>query len=180
MCVRDCLLLQVIAGCFACTGSPALAAWPFSRLHACVQPDDCGQPADYDDDDDDGESRLKRACRCFCPGEPPRGEVAIALPARLSTEFAREVRETDRESARESALAATIDQRVEVLEKDLTRLTLIVEKLADNQKRDSADLTRLTLAVEGIATAQKQGREDLTRMSVILEKLATQPPRGGN
>lgn len=160
-------------------GSLVNAGWPFSRHHepACTQPAacaqplpvNCAQPAGYDEDD--GDSKRKRICQCLHPGEPPRGETVIAFPARISREFARES-ERDRESARESAPTGAIDQRVEVLEKDLTRLTLIVEKLVDAQKRDSADLTRLTLAVEEVAIAQKQGQQDLTRMSLILDKLA--------
>jgi hypothetical protein len=125
---------------------------------------------DHDDEDDDRDSKARRICRCFAPGEPPRGETAIAMPARLSGEFAAfrdEEPETDQESA-------TTDEQCEELEEDLTRLTLIVEELVKAHQQDRGDLTRLTIAVEELAKSQKSSQDDMTRMSLILEQIAPQ------
>ena len=171
-------------GLLWCAGG-AEAGWPFSFS----RDDDCGcRRADCstntngtcrdcncdDDDDDDDDGKLKRCFRCLRPGEPPRGETAFALPARVRNEFAAVDDDDDDESDRESASASTEGQ-IENLERDLTRLTLIVEKLVETQKRDGEDLTRLTIAVEEIARAQARGQQDLTRISTILDNLALEP-----
>jgi hypothetical protein len=184
--ILDYIKSSAVAGAvLLATGEFADAGWPFLRLNSdCAENADCAFSAagdgcartermivvvrnqDCDEESHARESKLKRMCRCLCPPEPPRGEAAIALPARVRNEFA--AVKDEPESERESAAADRVDQ----LEEDLTRLTLIVEEIVKTQKKDGEDLTRLTLAVEQVADAQKKGQEDLTRISVILDNLA--------
>lgn len=131
---RDCALSAPCdVGCGECTGA--------ERTIVVIRDDRCREDCEKD-------SRMKRVCRHLLPPEPPRGETAVALPARVRNEFARLEDEDDRES--ESA-TQDMESRVKTLEQDLTRLTLVVEQIAESQKR---------------------GQEDMTRMSLILEKLA--------
>jgi hypothetical protein len=134
-------LFRSTRGCEAAAPCDAGACARTERTIVVVREDRCGE-------DCEKESRMKRLCRHLLPPEPPRGETAIALPARVRNEFARLEDETDRES--ESA-TQDMESRVKTLEQDLTRLTLVVEQIAESQKK---------------------GQEDMTRMSLILEKLA--------
>jgi hypothetical protein len=162
-----CAPAACVPGCDACAPcGPAHASPPYTLFSLF------GIECDEDDDDDE-DSKLKKVSRCFCPAEPPRAESAFALPARFTNEFAPEDEsaEEDEESAEESG----VEDRCEVLEKDLTRLTLIVEELAKGQARSNQDLTRLSIQVDEMVGAQRQVQDDLTRINVLLQQMAENP-----
>jgi len=131
---------------------------------------DCGRPGKRETDDSSKRSKVKRACSSLLPGEPPRGETAIALPARLSTEIAPQQREASPET--DQVTPESEASRMDSLEADLTRLTLIVQELAKARQQDSEDLGRLTLSVQQLAGSHKSAQEDLARMSLLLKELA--------
>ena len=55
---------------------------------------------------------------------------------------------TDKKDKRNSETATTGNDRIDVLEKDLTRLTQVVESVAASQQQQQADLTKATQVLE--------------------------------
>lgn len=102
--------------------------------------------------------KRKKCClfTCISCSEPPRAEAAFSLPARIDQNLGRESARLDEESAKLKRESANLSgDRVDAVEKDLTRLTLVVEQLAKGQKQQQEDLTKATLILERIA--QKVG-----------------------
>jgi hypothetical protein len=81
-------------------------------------------------------------CCCLRPVAPPRGQVAISIPARVNVQS----------GAQAGAQAAS--DRLDKLEEDLTRLTVIVEKMTEKNQQIDVDLARLTVLVEELVRRQ--------------------------
>ncbi len=106
--------------------------------------------------------KSKKPCFLACLGceDVPRAPVGMALAARVnglglgsgaeaaSEESAGDVAGGDAGS--ENATGANGVNRMDQLESDLTRLTLVVEELARSQRQQAQDLTRATLLLEQI------------------------------
>lgn len=100
-----------------------------AKCDSCTQQEECCQP--------------KRKCGLLHPQDAPRGEIASAIPAVFRSGQAVQVSDTalrrafQTEAARDlqAGDGAGADDRIGRLEKDLNRLSVIVEKL--DQKIDA-------------------------------------------
>lgn len=127
--------------------------------NTCRDCDECNDCDDCDEDCDDCDKKKKKKKKCclftcFDCAEPPRGEAAVSVAARINRDAFRESAElTNRRNAaaQESANASDVDKRVDNLERDLTKLTIVVEEVAKNQKQQQEDLTKATLILERLA-----------------------------
>lgn len=87
----------------------------------------------------------KSGAGCFGCKAPPRGEVAVSLAARIPRDGFRESVQQNRDQAEN---ARQREQRIDGLERDLTRLTVVVEEIAKGQQKQQEDLTKVTLVLE--------------------------------
>lgn len=91
------------------------------------------------------EPKKKSGTNCFGCKTPPRGEVAVSLAARIPRDGFRESVQQNRDQAEN---ARQREQRLDGLERDLTRLTVVVEEIAKGQQKQQEDLTKVTLVLE--------------------------------
>ncbi|MFM7036593.1 MAG: hypothetical protein ACKO2L_02610 [Planctomycetaceae bacterium] len=91
------------------------------------------------------EPKNKSGSGCFGCKAPPRGEVAVSLAARIPRDGFRESAQQNRDQAEN---ARQREQRLDGLERDLTRLTVVVEEIAKGQQKQQEDLTKVTLVLE--------------------------------
>ena len=96
----------------------------------------------------------KSCLSCILPGAPPQGEVIMALPARVDLESLRdEVSESESEALDDAA-------RLDQLEEDLTRLTVIVEGLAEQHASTETDMARIATLLEELVRARRAEDEN--------------------
>lgn len=102
--------------------------------------------------------RKKKKCclfTCISCSEPPRGEIGMSVSGRLRRNSFDESGVDDKPEAgidkkdkSKSEAATTGNERIDVIEKDLTRLTQVVESVAASQQQQQADLTKATQVLE--------------------------------
>jgi len=157
-------IMLIFPACLILTiGLVAIESPAAAGIFCCFKRDrcnDCNECREYEDDDDD---RKDRGC-CFCPPAPPRAEVGFSLPGRFNIQ--------SRPGPTIESQQKKLQTKVDDVERDLTRLTLVVEKLADSHKDNQRDLTRLGVVVEKLVGAQEDSQRDLARLSVLIERLA--------
>ncbi|MEY3173390.1 MAG: hypothetical protein RLZZ436_1304 [Planctomycetota bacterium] len=131
---------------------------PFCCLDDCDDVCDCDTPCcEYCG----GKRRppKKKKCLLSCLGceDVPRGTVGMSIAAKVNAFGESAAEESDRERSGESDADGKADEesaveesrsRMDKLESDLTRLTLVVEELARGQRQQQEDLTRATLMLE--------------------------------
>lgn len=81
-------------------------------------------------------------CRCFRPLAPPRAPVATAFAGLINPQT------PPTAEGQSGALNTDLNGRVESLENDLARLTVVVEKILENQKEHQNDLTRISVLLD--------------------------------
>ena len=96
----------------------------------------------------ESEATENKCCfSCCLPAAPPRGEVIMALPARVNLETLRDETESESESLDDGT-------RLDQLEVDLTRLTVVVEELVEQQASTETDITRIATLLEELVRAK--------------------------
>jgi hypothetical protein len=127
-------ILSAIAGMGVATAEAGcISFFKRAKCDTCQQQEECCQP--------------KRKCCFLHPQDAPRGEIASAIPAVFRPGQAVQVSDSavrrgiQAEAARElqAGDGAGVDDRIGRLEKDLNRLSVIVEKL--DQKIDALSAT---------------------------------------
>ena len=133
----------------------------FASAWYCSYDDECECDRECCESCGKKKPRKKKKCclfTCLECAEPPRGEVGVSVAGRLQRNAFDESGRGDKsESATpekkkdQSETAALEKDRIDQIEKDLTRLTLVVESVASSQLQQQADLTRATQVLEELA-----------------------------
>jgi hypothetical protein len=142
------------SNCRDCNRSPG-SAW------FCGYDDECQCDRECCECCGKKKPRKKKKCclfTCLECAEPPRGEVGVSVAGRLQRNAFNESGRDDKSESGtsekkkdQSEAGATEEDRIALLEKDLTRLTQVVESVASSQQQQQADLTRATQVLEELA-----------------------------
>jgi hypothetical protein len=139
-------------------GTGLFGCFPFCCIDDSHDACDCDTPCcEYCGKKRRPTKRKPSFLSCLGCEEVPRGRVGMAIAARVNG-LGESADEQDEQNDKGSPAESTADEdagggqdRISRLESDMTRLTFVVEELARSQQQQQKDLTRATILLEKLA-----------------------------